>query len=461
MVPEASAKLSRTVLAAYAVPAISQNLIHGPTGSIIQGIYAKQFGLPLQSIAFVLLMAGVIDAVSNPLIGYSSDRFRARFGTRKPWLVAGALIAVVACWFLYAPTPPVTTGYFMFWTLLAYFSWALGEIPYGAWIPEITSDYNERTRLATWRASCMYLGAMAFFAIPFLPIFPTTEFTADTLRWTAILAAVALPTLTAIAVAVVPNGTAPLPRSNGDRQNAWKAIVRNKPLLVFTLMFGLIGFSSGMLGGVLFFFFDVYLHQGKALAGIFLFALPAGALAVPLWGFLCRRFGKQQAWALGTLGGGIATGLYGLIQPGEYATIWLALVHITVVVVFVSYAVAAPSMLADVVDYGSLRFGADHAGVYFSFYSLMYKAAPQVGAAAGLALVGWFGFDPQSPEPTAVARFGLLFTFSLFPAFLLFVAAPMIWYFPITARRQRVIARRLGQMRVRATTSRDGVREKP
>lgn len=444
-------KLPRKVLAAYAAPAFSQNLIHGPTGSIIQGIYAVQFGLSLQSIALVLLVAGIVDAFSNPLIGFTSDRFRARFGTRKPWIIAGALIAVVACWFLYAPTPPVTTGYFMFWTLLAYFAWALGEIPYGAWIAEITPDYNERTRLATWRASCMYLGAMAFFAIPYLPIFPTTEFTADTLRWTAILAAIALPCLTAIAVWVVPNGTPPLKQAAGISQHAWQAILKNKPLLVFALMFGIINFSSGMLAGVLFFFFDNYLDQGHSLAGVFLIALPAGALAVPLWGYLCRRYGKQQAWAIGTAAGGLACLLYGLIQPGEHAAIWLTVVHVAVVLVFVSYAVAAPAVLADVVDYGSLRFGADYSGTYFAFYSLMYKAAPQAGAAVSLALVGLFGFDPQLPEQTELARFGLLFCFSLFPALLLLIAAPIVWFFPITAHRQQVITLRLGQKRSRQT----------
>jgi Na+/melibiose symporter-like transporter len=111
--------------------------------------------------------------------------------------------------------------------------------------------------------------------------------------------------------------------------------------------------------------------------------------------------------------------------------------------------VAAPAVLADVVDYGSLRFGADYAGTYFSFYLLMYKAVPQVGAAAGLALVGLFGFDPQLAEQTSLARWGLLFTFSLLPALLLLIAAPLIWYFPINARRQRIITQRLQATRRR------------
>ncbi len=444
-----SPPLSRKVLAAYSAPAFSQALIHGPTFGIIQGIYAVHFGLSVQSIATVLLVAGIVDAVSNPLVGYISDRFRARFGTRKPWLLVGALLTVVSAWFLYAPTPPVTATYFMIWTLRAYLGWALGEIPYGAWIPEITSNYNDRTRLSTWRAGFMYLGSMAFFGLPYLPIFPTTEFTDETLHMTAMLAVVAMPVLTLIAVKFVPNGAAPAPKESLPRRQIWRAIFKNRPLLIFALMFGLIGVATGMSNGVLFFFFAAYMDQGQALAGVFLIALPLGALAVPLWGYLCRRFGKQQAWALSTAGAAFFMFLYGLIQPSEYATLWLTALQVTVVFMFVSYAVAGPAVLADIVDYGSLRFGGDYAGTYYSFYLLLYKAVPQVGGAIGLALVGWFGFDPQLAEQTQTARFGLLFTFSLFPAALVLIAAPLIWYFPINAGRQRIIAQRLEARRSR------------
>lgn len=438
--------LSRTVLLAYAAPAFSQVLIHGPANSIIQGIYAKQFGVSLHAIATILLIAGLVDVVSNPLIGYWSDRYRIRHGSRKPWLLAGAAIAVVACWFLYAPTPPVTATYFLGWLLLAYFAWSVSEIPYGAWIAEITGDYDQRTRLSTWRATLAYGGSIAFFAVPFLPIFPTTEFTADTLRWTAIIAGIALPAMTLLAVLLVPNGTAPRAHAAAASGDPWRAVFRNRPLLLYASMFALIGIANGVLAGVLFFFFDSYLQQGKAMAGIFLVALPVGALTVPGWGYLCRRFGKHRAWAAGTAATGLAILGYGLVPTGNAGTWWLMAVHVLVIASYVSYTVASPAVLADVVDYGRWRFGADFGGTYFSFYSLMYKAAPQIGAALGIAMLGWFGFDPKAQALSADARFGLLFVFCAVPAALLLIAAVLVWQFPIDARRQAIIRRRLARV---------------
>lgn len=442
---ERPGQLSRGVLLAYSAPAFSQILIHGPVNGIVQGIYAKEFGLSLSAIAFVLLIAGCADVVSSPLIGYLSDRYRIRHGSRKPWLIVGSCIAVVACWFLYAPTPPVTNTYFLGWLLLAYLAWAISEIPYGAWIAEISDDYDQRTRLATWRAIFAYGGSIAFFAVPFLPFFPTTEFTADTLRWTALIAGIALPSMTLVAVAFVPNGHASRPTAAVASRNPWRAVFRNRPLLIFALMFALIGLANGVLAGVLFFFFDSYLHQGEAMAGIFIVALPMGALAVPVWGYLCRRFGKQRAWAAGTAATAFAIIGYGLVPPGDAGTYWLAAVHVLVIASYVAYAVASPAVLADVVDYGRWRFGADFGGTYFSFYSLMYKSAPHLGSAAGIAMLGLFGFDPKLAEQTAGGQWGLLFTFCAVPAILLLIAAPLVWYFPIDARRQAIIARRLSR----------------
>ncbi len=446
--PAGRARLGWRVLAAYAAPAFSQTMIHGPTGSVIQGVYAKYFGVSLQSIATVLLVASVFDATASPVAGYLSDRHCARGGTRRPWLLGGSLFSVVACWFLFAPTPPVTVWYFGAWLLLTYAGWATAEVPYAAWMAEITTDYDERTRLATWRGVAMYGGAMAFAAIPYLPIFPTSEFTPASLRWTAILAAVALPLFSTIAVLKVPaGGTEAVP---GVQRDAWRGVVGNPPLLRFALLFFLYNLASGVMNGVMFFYIDSHLHLGAFMAGLFLLTLPLGALAVPLWGSLCRRFGKQRAWAAGAAGGALATLLFIAVPVGPAGTIWLAAVQVLMILVYAGFPVAAPAVLADVIDYGRLRFGVDYAGTYFAIYNVMYKAVPGFGAALAIALIGFGGFDARIVEQSSSGTFALLATFCGIPALLLAVVAPLLWYFPIDARRQRIIVARLARREARA-----------
>ena len=69
---------------AYAIPSIGMALISSPVTPVLGGIYAKHFGLSLAAIASVMLIARIFDAVTDPVIGYYSDRWRIRTGSRKP-----------------------------------------------------------------------------------------------------------------------------------------------------------------------------------------------------------------------------------------------------------------------------------------------------------------------------------------------------------------------------------------
>jgi len=444
-VSRAPDRLHRGVLAAYAAPAFSQALIHGPIGTVIQGVYGTHFGVALASIALVLIVARIFDAVTDPLIGYLSDRYNTRWGHRKPWLVSGSLLAVVACWFLYVPPEEVSAGHFLLWFLLAYLGWTISEIPYRAWLAELSQDYNERIRIATWRTFARYLGFMAFYGIPFLPMFETSEFTPESLRITAILAAVALPLTAIIAVLVVPRGAQPSREQTISPRRALSAMVHNKPLLYFLMIYAISGLSTGMAYGMLFFFVTGYLGMGPTLALLFFIGAPVGALVMPFWAWLARRIGKQQAWAIAYAASACFLLMHLLVPPGPGNEWLLVAVNIGVFAVSSAGVVIPAAMLADVVDYGRWKFRGDYAGTYFSVQTMMEKAVEGIGAAAGLAVAGWLGFDPQAAQQTAAGARGLLLAFPVLPAAITLLAVPLIWYFPINKRRQRIIVRRLAQ----------------
>ena len=75
---------------AYASPVIGISFLHSPM-AVVHSMYAKYFGIGLTTIAVVLLFARLFDAITDPLIGYWSDRYYARTGTRKPFVVWGII----------------------------------------------------------------------------------------------------------------------------------------------------------------------------------------------------------------------------------------------------------------------------------------------------------------------------------------------------------------------------------
>jgi Na+/melibiose symporter-like transporter len=113
----------------------------------------------------------------------------------------------------------------------------------------------------------------------------------------------------------------------------------------------------------------------------------------------------------------------------------LVLVADTVVALTLVGAVMVYAMSADIVDYGRLVTGEDHAGLYGSIFAFLQKSLLGVSAAAGLALVGMFGFDATATSQTASGIFGIRFTAAFLPALGLLGAAIIIWNYPLTRAR--------------------------
>src|SRR5438552_27166 len=81
---------------------------------------------------------------------FLSDRSKSRFGKRKPWVLAGALICAVSIFFLFRPPAQATILYYALWSFLLYFGFTLFEIPRNAWGAEINREYIQRSRINTY-----------------------------------------------------------------------------------------------------------------------------------------------------------------------------------------------------------------------------------------------------------------------------------------------------------------------
>ncbi len=128
--------------------------------------YSQVLGLSPSLAGLALALALVVDAVSDPLVGMWSDRTHSRIGRRHPFLYA-SLLPMVACycllWF-----PPFTQanqfGLFAYLTgitVLLRLSMTLFDVPANALIPELTRDYDLRTRFSAAKTSMSWVSANA------------------------------------------------------------------------------------------------------------------------------------------------------------------------------------------------------------------------------------------------------------------------------------------------------------
>ncbi len=116
--------------------------------------YGTVIGLEPGLVGLAIMIALVFDAVSDPLVGYWPDNFHSRWGRRHPFMYAAALPVALSYFGLWNPPDWGQFGLFAYLTLLAILIRTLitfFETPSSALLPELTSDYEERTSLQSYR----------------------------------------------------------------------------------------------------------------------------------------------------------------------------------------------------------------------------------------------------------------------------------------------------------------------
>jgi Na+/melibiose symporter-like transporter len=116
--------------------------------------YSQVLGLAPELAGMALAIGLVIDAVTDPLVGYLSDNTQSRLGRRHPYLYASVIPLAASYFLLWHPPQTIQGDWELFTWLLVInaslrFSTTLFLIPAYALLAEITSDYEERTRLLT------------------------------------------------------------------------------------------------------------------------------------------------------------------------------------------------------------------------------------------------------------------------------------------------------------------------
>ena len=132
------------------------------------------------------------------------------------------------------------------------------------------------------------------------------------------------------------------------------------------------------------------------------------------------------------------------VVPGEGA---LAPLLISTVGIFFSEGCrlgVLPSLLADIIDYGTWKYGTDRAATYFSLNTLMQKISIGVGAGGGLLLLGLLGFDPTTVTPGGEgARFAVVISFCLLPTAVILMSLALLTQMRLSERHAAIIKCRL------------------
>ena len=131
---------------------------------LIVSYLTTYLGIPVAIAGFVTTIVLIFDMITDPLIGYLSDRTQSRFGRRAPWMFCGAVVMAVGMVGLFMAPFDAVVAVKLTWVIasfvLATVGFTMCAIPYSAQAGEITQDPKERSAMTGWRMAFATVGIL-------------------------------------------------------------------------------------------------------------------------------------------------------------------------------------------------------------------------------------------------------------------------------------------------------------
>ncbi|MFJ9130313.1 MFS transporter [Streptomyces sp. NPDC102340] len=433
-----SVRLGRREKFGYGAGDLASNLSWNLVGGFLLYYYTDVAGLPAAILGTLFLVARLLDAVIDPVIGVMVDRTAGRWGKARPYLLfASVPFGVVGV--LTFTVPDLGENGKLVYAFLTYLTlgllFSLVNVPYSAMLPMMTRDPHERMQMGGLRAIGSSVGSIIVTAT-------TTPFVAwlgsgnEQRGWTVATLVYGVLSVGFFAITFATCKERYALAADEERIGlgaALRTLWGNLPWKV-TFVYGVINFVRlNLVLGVTVYFALAVLHKPWAISVLLPLVsgtmILGGVVAPPYYRKFGKRRGNLQALAVGFV-------LWAAMYPAEGTfPLFLALYIVATFAIGVSM-VSMFTMTADTVEYQQWRFGTRNEGLLSSGISFATKVGSAVGASAvayGLALAG---YHPGDTSDAALLAIRVMF-YGL-PLLLLAGQAAAMLFWDLDGRHERM-----------------------
>jgi GPH family glycoside/pentoside/hexuronide:cation symporter len=391
-------------------------------------------GVPVGIAGMVTTAVLIFDMISDPIIGYLSDRTQSRFGRRAPWMAVGAVVMTAGIfalfWFPDGKSLPEDLALVTVSFGVATIGFTMVAIPFSAQAGEMTQDPQERSTMTGWRMGFASLGILIGGAV--VPVL------ADIMGFANAVLAVSPLIVGAIWVSLFATRNAPRFEQSKPipLKAAYGLVFENKAFMVLVALYGVMTLAialitAGLPFAALYLINDAHDNllsyvtaQLGTLSMLFAAFVLGSIISQAFWVRVSHKIGKLSA-----LQGGLV--LYVTLLCGLLSI--LPSVNVTVVAgMFVlagfangSYQQIPWAIYPDLMDVTRLKSGAAIEGAFSAVWLFGQKLANALAPALlgfVLAQAGWQESTTGVVEQIPSALIMLQIAITLIPAAILVVS---------------------------------------
>lgn len=434
-------RLRRSEVVGYSVGSFGTGGFGTVPGLLLLFYLTDTLGVAAAVAGVIVFIPKLWDVVIDPVLGSLSDRTMLRRGSRRPWLLVGAISLPVVFVLTFAAPGRVSDAGAGVWVavffVLAVTAFSVFQVSYLAMPAEITDDYTERIDLMSWRIVFLTIAILLFGVAA-----PILVDAGGGGRTGYLTMAVVVGVLMGLAMLGAWWGTRTTTAHSVPDQAATvgeqvAALRENRDFAILLGAFVLQALATGtMLAGAV--YVATYLLGDETLTSVLFACLVAPAvLVMPVWRALGLRLGKQRGFLLATLTFLVAT--VALILLRSYPPV---LVYAVVGLVGVAYAgmqMFPLAMLPDTLAADAARSGKQRAGVFTGIWTAGETTGFALGPAIVAAVLAVTGFVSTTADETAAqpdsALTGITLAFSALPAALALLSVPLVLRYTLSAQR--------------------------
>lgn len=364
---------------------------------IVPTHYAEMTTLSLSTIGAIMLGARLWDTITDPIIGYLSDKTPQKIGRRRIWIIASVPLICLSMYQLFNPSPETGKVHLLIWTLAIYISGTMAIIPMDAWGAELSPEYHQRSRITGYRAAFGLVGTMVALLIVAYSGDAGAENLSTTLFLITWLVIITLVIAVFFLIFVPDNRPTYLPPN--QMKEGLQLLFQRSPFRTLIISF-LFNSAGNAIPATLFLFYVTYLLGAPDIAGLLLFLyFIFAAVSVPFWIRISQKYGKHKTWFLSIISACLFFAWTPFLGEGDLP-LYIIIVVATGFTTGCDLLIPS-SMNGDLVEWDAAKNGYRRPGLLFAIWGTTTKLAYALAIGIAFPLLELFNFSAGAENSEA------------------------------------------------------------